>query len=403
MIKSLKGLYRYLPLQQEETESLTSCKQMATSRKKILFLMSDTGGGHRASAQAIEEAIEYLYPDCYEMIIEDVWKHHMPWPVRLMPDTYGWITGPGKPLWAMLWKATSYRSLQTAMFAAFSPVVKNSVAAYIASVRPDLCVSVHPLMNHLGLKWLEHADLDIPFITVVTDMVSFHPSWICPQVDRCLVPTTEARERAIRYGMPPEKLAVHGQPVGLKFARLSGDKQQHKKKLGIDAVLPTVLLVGGGEGYGQMYRIARRIAGTLSGGQLLIVAGRNRKLKRKLDLVDWKIPTRVYGFVDNMPELMGAADVLITKAGPGTISEAFISGLPPILSGYIPGQETGNVAYVKEYRAGAYARTAKGISRTVREWVDGSNPILQELTRNAACLARPNAAIDIASDICRFV
>lgn len=365
--------------------------------------MSDTGGGHRASAQAIEEAIEYLYPNRYETIIEDIWKHHMPWPIRLMPDTYGWITGPGKPLWAMLWKATSYRCLQTMMFSVFSPIVKNSVASYISSVQPDLCVSVHPLMNHLGLKWLQRAALDIPFITVVTDMVSFHPSWICPQVDRCLVPTEEARKRAIRYGMPPYKLAVHGQPVALKFTHLKGNKNRYKKLLNIETDLPTILLVGGGEGYGQMYRIARKVAATLSQGQLLIVTGRNRKLKKKLDQVDWRIPTKVYGFVDNMPELMGAADILITKAGPGTISEAFISGLPPILSGYIPGQESGNVRYVKINRAGTYARTSRGISTRVQEWVDGSSPILQELTRNASRLARPNASLDIASDICRFL
>ncbi len=90
-------------------------------KKKILFLMSDTGGGHRASARAIKEAIEYLYPDSFETVIEDVWSHHMPWPIRLMPDTYCWMTGPGKPLWAMLWKLTSYQSLQNAMFGFFLP------------------------------------------------------------------------------------------------------------------------------------------------------------------------------------------------------------------------------------------------------------------------------------------
>ena len=372
-------------------------------KKKILFLMSDTGGGHRASARAIKEAIEYLYPDSFETVIEDVWSHHMPWPIRLMPDTYGWMTGPGKPLWAMLWKLTSYQSLQNAMFGFFSPMVKSSVARYIGSLKPDLCVSVHPLMNHLGLKWLDHAGLDIPFITVVTDMVSFHPSWICPRVDRCLVPTEEARQRAIGYGMPTEKLAVHGQPVGLKFTRLDGDKGHHKSRLGLDPSRPAVLLLGGGEGHGQMYRIARRIASTTGNAQLLIVAGRNAKLKKKLDRVNWEIPTRVFGFVDTMPELMAAADVLITKAGPGTISEAFIAGLPPILSGYIPGQETGNIRYVQENRAGVYARTSRGVVRVVREWLEEANPVLQELAANAACLARPNAALDIAVDICRFL
>lgn len=372
-------------------------------KKRILFLMSDTGGGHRASARAIEEAIEFLYPGRHEIIIEDVWKNHMVWPIRLMPDTYGWITGPGKPLWAALWKITSYRRLQNILFDSLTPVVKRSVATYIKSVAPDMVVSVHPLMNHLGIKWLETAGLKVPFITVVTDMVTLHSSWICPQVDRCIVPTEAARQRALAYGMPDEKLVVHGQPVGLKFSRLGGSKHERKEQFGLCRERQTILIVGGGEGYGQIYRIARKISRTVPSAQLLVVAGRNEKLRKKLARCCWEIPTRIFGFVDNMPELMGAADLLITKAGPGTISEAFIAGLPLLLSGYIPGQESGNVRYVHEHKAGTYAATSTGIARQVRQWVEQEQLVLQEVTRNAAMLARPDAALDIATDLCRFI
>lgn len=370
--------------------------------KKILFLISDTGGGHRAAARAIEEAIEYLHPGQYESIIVDVWKEHMVWPIRLVPDTYAWITGPGRLLWALLWKVSSYHRMQRLLFDCCTPLVKDSVARYISNQQPDLAVSVHPLMNHLGVIWLETAGLRIPLITVVTDMVSFHPSWICPEVDHCIVPTREAWQRAVRYGMPKEKLAVHGQPVGLKFARFSGDKQASKRRLGIDPLRPAILMVGGGEGQGQMYRIARRIAASIDQGQLLIVAGRNRRLQQRLEQVNWEIPTRVFGFVDNMPELMAAADLLITKAGPGTISEAFISGLPLLLNDFIPGQEAGNVLYVLDNGAGAYAPRTRDIIAIIRDWMAGGSQVVQELARNASGLARPNASLDIATDICRF-
>ena len=375
----------------------------AMRKKKILFLLSDTGGGHRASAMAISEAIETLYPGRYEILIEDVWKRHMPSPISRFPDTYGWITGPGMPIWAVLWKLTYYRKMQRLMFASFAPLVKNSVAAFMRKEQPDLVVSVHPLMNHLGLQWRESAGLNVPFITVVTDMVTLHSSWICPEVDRCLVPTEKARMLALELGMPKEKLAVHGQPVGLKFNAVGSDKRKHRQLLGIDPDTPTILIVGGGEGTGQIYRIARRIAKTIPYGQMLVVTGRNQRLKTRMDAVAWSIPTQVYGFVDNMPELMGAADLLVTKAGPGTISEAFIIGLPLILSGYIRGQEAGNVAYVKEHKAGAYAATTRGLTSLARDWLDVNNPILQELARNASLLARPNASLDIATDICKLV
>lgn len=371
-------------------------------KKRILFLMSDTGGGHRASARAIEEAMEFLYPGRHSVIIEDVWKNHMVWPIRLMPDTYSWITGPGKPLWAALWKLTSYRRLQNLIFTCVSPVIKRKITDYIKSVSPDMVVSVHPLMNHLGLRWLKAAGLEVPFITVVTDMVTFHPSWICPEVDRCIVPTEAAKERALGYGMPEDKLAVYGQPVGLKFSRLSRAKQSLKRKLNLDEKKPTILIVGGGEGYGQMYRIARKIARTVTSVQLLVVAGRNEKLFKKLTDRNWEVPTQIFAFVDNMDELMGASDLLISKAGPGTINEAFIAGLPLLLSGYIPGQETGNVQYVRENMAGAYARTTWGIAKQVRQWLEQEEKVLQELTKNAAMLARPDAALHIAQDLYHF-
>ncbi len=371
--------------------------------KRILFLLSDTGGGHRASARAIGEAVEQLHPGQYELIIDDLWKNHMPWPVCCIPDTYGWMTGPGKQLWHLAWKLSSYQRLQSMLFGSFAPIIEKSVVEFIRSVKPDIAVSVHPLMNHLGIEWMKTAGLDVPFITVVTDMVTLHPSWICPRVDHCFVPTQEARQVALKYGMPDEKLTVHGQPVGLKFKRLAGNKMEYKQNLGIDPSRPAILMVAGGEGQRQLYRTARQVAAAVNQAQLLIVSGRNKKLKEKLDQTPWQIPTRVFGFVDHMPELMAASDILITKAGPSTISEAFITGLPLLISDYIPGQETGNVHYVKQHQAGTYAPKNKQLVATLQEWLNGSESILQQLAQNGAMLARPHASLHIAADICQIV
>ena len=174
--------------------------------------------------------------------------------------------------------------------------------------------------------------------------------------------------------MPAEKLAVYGQPVTLRFAGSKGHKTILRQKLNLAPHGFTVLLAGGGEGMGQIFEVARQIAREAPQAQLVIVAGRNRRLRQKLETISWEIPTRVFGFVDNMPELMGAADVLVTKAGPGAISEAFIAGVPPLLMSYIPGQESGNVTYVQENGAGVYAERPADIAGLIRGWLrpDGS-------------------------------
>lgn len=365
--------------------------------KKILILISDTGGGHRASAEAIAEAIVHLYGHEIAVRIVDVWRRHTPWPLNQIPGTYPWLVSDGLWLWKALWRTDNQTWPPQVAARLFTPLVRRSFIRLLQAEAPDLIASVHPIFNHIPLRVLRN-DLktDVPYVTVVTDMVTAHPSWFCPQADYCTVPTEAARRRALRYGMSPERVEVVGQPVSLKFARGMQEQRHLRNKLGIDPGRATVLIVGGGEGVGPVYEIARAVAGHVPQAQLIIVAGRNVALKQKLDTTAWEIPTRIYGFVTNMPELMGASDVLITKAGPGTLSEAFIAGLPVIIYGFIHGQEAGNLGYVLENGAGAYAPSPEEIVALIREWLQAGNEGLRDMAANAAALASPEATLIIA-------
>ncbi len=370
---------------------------------RILFLIADTGGGHRASAQAICEAIEHLYPGEFETSIEDIWIDHTRWPINRLPNAYPWLSTSGTRWWMLVWQLSARPRLRSSVFGTFNLMVQQRIVRLLQKLQPDLVVSVHPGFNHLGVKWMRRAKLDAPFFTVVSDMVTVHPTWICPEVTGCIVSTPPARDQAIAHGMPPEKITVCGQPVSPKFAHLEGDKEALRRQLGLAESRPVVLVVGGGEGVGRVYEIARAVARSADRAQLVVVAGRNKKLRQQLKAVAWEIPTQVHGFVKNMPEFMGAADILVTKAGPGTISEAFIAGLPVIISGYVPGQEEGNVRYVRDNEAGAFAEDPDEIARLVQAWLEPGNETLQRMMANAARLAQPEAALKIARVLCAQV
>jgi 1,2-diacylglycerol 3-beta-galactosyltransferase len=235
-----------------------------------------------------------------------------------------------------------------------------------------------------------------PIVTVVTDLVDTHSTWFSPGVDLCTVPSPEVRERALQCGLAPEKGKVIGLPVSLKFSSLKKDKGGIRRRLGLEQDHFTVLLVGGGEGMGKVYEMAQAVAKARLPLQLIAVAGRNERLQRRLEAASWKNSTPVYGFVPNMPELMATADVIVTKAGACTISEALVMGLPILISSFVPVQEAGNVRHVVEGGAGLLAYTPQKLVAALRDLLTPGNPVLARMAANAQRLARPDAALEIA-------
>ena len=192
-----------------------------------------------------------------------------------------------------------------------------------------------------------------PFATVVTDLTSCHPTWFHPGVDACFVPTEEVAKQARRRGLKERQIVMHGLPIRPVFASALPPKPALRKRLGLAPDGNVVLLVGGGEGMGLLEPTAAALAARLpASAQVVVVCGRNAALAARLTA---KAPSYacklvVKGFVSNMDQLMGAADVVITKAGPGTIAEALIRGVPLMLNGAIPCQEEGNVPFVVDVR-----------------------------------------------------
>ncbi len=370
--------------------------------KRILILMSNTGGGHRAAAEAIQEALNHLYGRNVLVSIVDAWQDHVVWPVNKIGKSYGWVVNKATWLWKALWLLEHQPKVFDAFVKSIYPLVGPGLLKLFKLYHPDVIVSVHPLITQLPLDVLKRANLNIPFITVVTDMAKGYHTWYDPRATLCLTPTEATRQQALAYGLDPTQVVVAGQPVALRFAaKPTRNKCELRGKLGLDLNRPTILLVGGGEGIGPIFEIAQHIAQKACQAQLVVVTGRNQSLKKKLAAVNWKIPTQVHGFVDNMPELMSAADVLVSKAGPGCIAEAFVAQLPLILFDFIPGQENANVDYVVNHNAGVYVTDPEKIATLLSEWLTPNNLKLATMTQNAARLAHPEAAATIARHIYR--
>ncbi|KAL7165916.1 hypothetical protein ACSBR2_036730 [Camellia fascicularis] len=381
------------------------------SPKKVLILMSDTGGGHRASAEAIKAAFNEEYGDEYQVFVTDLWTDHTPWPFNQLPRSYNFLVKHGT-LWKMTYYASAPRVVHQSNFAATSTFIAREVAKGLMKYQPDIIISVHPLMQHVPLRILRAKGLlkKIVFTTVITDLSTCHPTWFHKLVTRCYCPTEEVAKRALKAGLQPFQVKVFGLPVRPSFVKPVRPKDELRRELGMDEDLPAVLLMGGGEGMGPIEATARALGNTLYDenagepiGQVLVICGRNQKLTNRLLSIDWKIPVQIKGFVTKMEECMGACDCIITKAGPGTIAEAMIRGLPIILNDYIAGQEAGNVPYVVENGFGKFSKSPKEIANIVAQWFGPRGDELKAMSQNALRLARPDAVFKIVHDLHELV
>jgi 1,2-diacylglycerol 3-beta-galactosyltransferase len=361
----------------------------------ILFLFSDTGGGHRSAAEAIIEALGFEFDGRITSAKVDIFKDYAPRPLNRMPDIYPHIVRVPRA-WGLGYHLSDGHRRARLITASAWPYMRRKIRALVSQNPCDLIVSVHPLANAPALHAIRtFREKRLPFVTVVTDLVTTHALWYHRRADLCLVPTQMAYQRALECGLQPDQVQVTGLPVADRFCKPAGDPQEVRLRLGWPVERPVILLVGGGEGMGPLEKTARVISAAGLPATLVIVAGRNKELKAKLESLRWPVHTFIYGFVQDMPDFMQAADILVTKAGPGTICEAFNAGLPMVLSSRLPGQEDGNVAYVTSRGAGIWAPRAEHILSALQDWIE--NPEKRQRAA-AACqrLARPEAARRIA-------
>jgi 1,2-diacylglycerol 3-beta-galactosyltransferase len=377
-------------------------------RKKVMILMSDTGGGHRASAEALRDALSERFPGHFQVELVDLWVKHTPPPLSQVPKTYRFLVDDVPWLFRFIYEVGEKPEVLELIMEAATRVLQPFVVRALQQHKPDVIVSVHPLMQGIPLEVLEKSGSGVPFVTVVTDLITIPSVWFDSGCTLCVVPSVEGHQLALQAGLREEQIRELGLPIRPAFTRQAGPASEQRSRLGLAPDVPCVLLVSGGEGMGRLAAIARALGARLAAegegrpspsGQLVVVCGRNDDLRLELEAVDWPLPVAVKGFVEDIWAWMAASDCIVTKAGPGTIAEALAIGLPIVLSGFVPGQERGNVPYVLKHGVGVYADDPWQIAEVVGGWFGPQKHVRDRLATAARALGRPEAAFDIAEEI----
>lgn len=366
--------------------------------------MSDTGGGHRAAGRAIEAALNHLYPDEYDTQYVDVYREYTPAPMKYAPEIYPrWVKHSIKTYGWYFQFFDQLMQLPLARSTLPTLVAEDAVKKLVEDYKPDIIVVLHGAFTRFVVGARSRLHFNVPILTVITDLAKPHVAWYHPRVDRCLVPCEAAYARGIKLGVPASKLRLVGHPAHPKFSRYEGSKADARHAVNWAPDIPAVMLFGGGDGMGDMQAVAEAINHRALDLQFSIICGRNEELRQTLKQIQWNQPTRVYGFVDNIEVMMRAADILITKAGPGTIAEAAISGVPMILYDAIPYQESPNIDFVVENEAGIFEPSPEAIAERLARWLAPGDTSLKTLAENVRKIAYPSATFEIAEEIQQLI
>jgi 1,2-diacylglycerol 3-beta-galactosyltransferase len=363
----------------------------------VSILTAKAGGGHLAAAESLAEA---LVDDAHVSILR-LMDDHSPFPISHLSAGYGPLVHYAPRLYHVAYRFAASRSRLVLTERAIYPLVRRRMDAVLRSQDADLWISVHHLQIDTTLWLLREQGSVAPFVTVVTDPVTAPVAWFSPKVDLCVVATEAARDVALACNVPRDRVRVIGLPIRRAFAEMRGrPKAEVRSHLGLAPDRPLILMSGGGAGVGRLLPIARAVTDALCGHrappQVAIIAGRNSMLERRLRAETWPIPVTVLGYVNNMAEWLAASDLFITKAGPGALAEAACLGTPALITGYVPGQEVGNVTWAAEHGAGVFEPDTNRIADLVSDLFRPGNPELVRMSAAAGELARPDAARQIA-------
>ncbi len=365
----------------------------------ILIVTASVGAGHDQAARAIGAEMRERYPgsrvtiadfmggdnSLLNAVLKDAYLKMIDLSPAVYDRLYRWSQAPGR--------FPRVRSI-------VSRALKDSMLRLYARHRPDLIIFTHPFPCAAAAYLRRRGKIAAPLVAVITDF-SAHPLWVHEQVDMYFVAARETRAELVRLGVAAERVFPTGIPIDVSFSRQLG-RGAVARRLGLAAGLPTVLIMGGGLGIGPVAAAVRSLDDVARPLQIVVVAGRNAELRRRLQAAALLADHRVValGYTRRVRELMAAADLLVTKPGALTVSEALSAGLPMVLASPLPGQEEDNAAYLVAREAALLAREGDDIGRLVAGLLDDPAE-LARMRERAYRLGHPWAASAAAGIIGR--
>ena len=331
---------------------------------RVLIMSVTAGQGHHATAQAIAvplreqgHTVEILDTFAYAspMLKEFVDKGYL-LATRLVPEGYG-----------MVYDRLNRNNKPSGKYSPgslMSHMLMQDMERYVTTFAPDIIITVHcfsaAILNQMIRAGVTHALT----VGVITDF-TVHPYWQdAPDLDYYLVADRLLGFQLVRKNLDLKKMLPFGIPVHPKFYRYRS-RTEAREALHLDPDRKTLMIISGSMGYGRLDEQIRLLDRMPNDFQSVVVCGNNQAMENKIRRMELHKPFRIYGYVNNVDEMMDAADCVVTKPGGLTVSEALAKRLPMILANPIPGHERLNAEFLLNNQLAMMATETYGLDEAV--------------------------------------
>ncbi len=381
-------------------ETLAGIPGTSGEGPRVAILHATAGSGHKRAAESLAAAISAQRPDALVREVDT-----LVFATRLYRETYATsynvMASRAPALWAALYHSSASPPVNRStapVRLAMDRLNLRRLVQVLEREQPDAVVCTHFLPVEVLSPRRGSGRLRVPLFCVITDFTA-HPVWAFPHVDRYFVASPEVAGELAGHGVARERIEVTGIPVDARFAAPIG-RAQARARARLEASRPAVLVMGGGAGVGPLAELAGRLAELQSRPQVIVVCGTNARLRREVEALPAARngSVRALGFTREVDVLLEACDLVVSKAGGLTCSEALIKRTPLVIFRPTPGQEVRNAQYLERGHAAILAESVEDVAAAATHWI--SDPAALEAAR-AACgrLARPDAAEVIAARV----
>jgi processive 1,2-diacylglycerol beta-glucosyltransferase len=364
---------------------------------RILILTVHHGSGHVVLARALEQALLQCRPDIKVEVV-DALAHCTAWfrayynsfeiPLKYWPGLWEYIENrqhygdSTSPRWLYRWGA-------------------RGLFRFMEAFAPDVVIATEVGLGEFAILHKRH--FNAPYFLVGVGALDFDRPWAQPELDLFITAPGEIARQAKSAGIPPERILECGMPVNPAFS-LCLDKPTARERLGLERDLPVLLVNFGGTGKRKPRQVLSELHKIQPPVQVVFISRSDENLRKELLRLSAEMPhTRILTWVDNMHEWMAASDLLISRAGGGTVAEALNSGLPMLVFDAPPGDERRICNFVeKEWQTGFWVKHPGELSARIKQLLTRKEEV-ERLRSNARRQAHPHAARDVAEAIGRVL